>query len=254
MSEKLVKGIFILIIGWLCGELLIKYNFYILGTFIRAVVSVIAISLIVIFQPELRRFLGFIGQTDFWKKAFFHTEKKEKSAKVNVFKELTETVKYLSKTKTGGLIVMQTGDNQASLSEIGTKINAKISSELLLTIFYPGTPLHDGAVVIQDDLILSAGVVLPTTKDPQLSWRYGTRHRAAIGITEISDCYSVVVSEETGDISIAYDGKLKKYESVADFKKDLKNILKIEEEEKKEKLPQKVFDFINFKPHSEEKN
>ena len=98
-SEKLVKGIFMLIFGWIFGELLIKYNFYILGTFIRASVSVIAISLVVIFQPELRRFLGFIGQTDFWKKAFFPVADKEINLKVNVLKELTETVKYLSKTK-----------------------------------------------------------------------------------------------------------------------------------------------------------
>ena len=250
-SERLVKGILILIIAWLCGEILIKFNFYILGTFIRASVSVIAISLIVIFQPELRRFLGYIGQTDFWKKAFFATDKKDNNAKVNVLKELTETVKYLSKTKTGGLIILQTGDNQASLSDVETKIDAKISSELLLTIFFPNTPLHDGAVVIQNERIISAGVVLPTTKDPKLSWRYGTRHRAAIGITEISDCTAIVVSEETGDISIAFDGDLKKYESISDFKADLSRFLKIEDADKKEKLPKKVFDFINFKPNTE---
>ncbi len=250
-SEKLVKGIVILIFGWIFGELLIKYNFYILGTFIRAAVSVIAISLVVIFQPELRRFLGFIGQTDFWKRALFPTDDKEYDSKINVLKELTETVKYLSKTKTGGLMVLQTGDNQAPLSEVGTKIDSKISAELLLTIFFPNTPLHDGAVVIQDDKIVSAGVLLPLTEDPKLSWRYGTRHRAAIGVTEISDCAAIVVSEETGDISIALDGVLKKYESVSDFKDDLGRILKIENENEKEKLPKKVFDFINFKPHSE---
>ena len=250
-SEKLVKGIFILIFGWIFGELLIKYNFYILGAFIRTSVSVIAISLIVIFQPELRRFLGFIGQTDFWKRALFPTDNREYNSKINVLKELTETVKYLSKTKTGGLIVLQTGDNQAAFNTEGTKLDARISSELLLTIFFKNTPLHDGAVVIQDDRIVSAGVVLPTTKDPKLSWRYGTRHRAAIGITEISDFTSIVVSEETGDISIAFDGVLKKYESISDFKDDLGRILKIENENEKEKLPKKVFDFINFKPQKE---
>ena len=250
-SEKLVKGIFMLIFGWILGELLIKYNFYILGTFIRASVSVIAISLVVVFQPELRRFLGFIGQTDFWKKAFFVISDKDNNSKVNVLKELTETVKYLSKTKTGGLMVLQAGDIPAQLSNVGTKIDAKISAELLLTIFFPNTPLHDGAVVIKDDRVVSAGVVLPLTEDPKLSWRYGTRHRAAIGVTEISDCATIVVSEETGDISIVRDGVLKKYESVTDFKDDLGRILKIENENEKEKLPKKVFDFINFKPNSE---
>ena len=250
-SEKLVHGIFILIIGWLIGEILIKFNLNIIGTFIRASIGVISISLIVIFQPELRRFLGFIGQTNFLKKVFLLNSKEENDNRINIVKELTETVKYLSKTKTGGLMVLQTSDNTTGFSEVGTKIDAKISAELLLTIFFPNTPLHDGAVVINEDKIVSAGVLLPLTEDPKLSWRYGTRHRAAIGVTEINDCACIVVSEETGDISIALDGILKKYESVADFKTDLSNILKAETENKTEKLPQKVFDFMNIKPNSE---
>ena len=251
-SETLVKGIVILVFGWLFGEILIKFNFYILGAFIRAIISVIAISLVVIFQPELRRLLNYLGQTNFWKKIFFPSQRDDFDAKTNIVKELTETVKYLSKTKTGGLIVIQTDDSQSTYSEVGTIIDAKITAELLLTIFFPNTPLHDGAVVIKDERIISAGVLLPLTEDPKLSWRYGTRHRAAIGVTEINDCASIVVSEETGDISIAVDGVLKKYKTIADFKTDLQKILKIEEE-KKEKLPQRVFEFINFK-NQETKN
>ena len=252
-SEKLVNGIVILIFGWLLGELLIKYNLPILGTFIRASIGVVAISLIVIFQPELRRFLSFLGQTSFWKKALLPIADEPIDSKTNILQELTETVKYLSKTKTGGLIVLQNELNQSLYSEVGTKIDAKISAELLLTIFFPNTPLHDGAVLIQDERIVAAGVLLPLTEDPKLSWRYGTRHRAAIGVTEVNDCACIVVSEETGDISIALDGELKKYESVADFKADLSRILKIEQEAPKEKLPKKVLDFINFKPHSDVK-
>ena len=250
-SENLVNGIFILILGWLIGEVLIKFNLNILGTFIRASIGVVSISLIVIFQPELRKFLSFIGQTNFLKKVFLFNNKEENDNRINIVKELTETVKYLSKTKTGGLIVLQTSDNKTGFSEVGTRIDAKISAELLLTIFFPNTPLHDGAVVIHEDKIISAGVLLPLTEDPKLSWRYGTRHRAAIGVTEINDCACIVVSEETGDISIARDGILKKYESVADFKTDLSNILKAETETKTEKVPQKVFDFINLKQNSE---
>lgn len=250
-SEKLVKGIFMLILGWLAGEILIKMNLQILGTFIRASICVVAISLVVIFQPELRRILSIIGQTNFWKKTFFSSDNSDNENKVNMLQELTETVKYLSKTKTGGLIVLQNEFNQTLFSEVGTKIDAKVSAELLLTIFFPNTPLHDGAVVIQDERIVAAGVLLPLTEDPKLSWRYGTRHRAAIGVTEVNDCAAIVVSEETGDISISLDGTLKKYESVADFKTDLSHILKIDNGEKKEKIPQKVLDFINFKPNSE---
>ncbi len=250
-SEKLIKGIFILILGWLFGEILIKLNLQIIGTFIRATTGVIAISLVVIFQPELRRILSFIGQTNFWKKSFFSVEKREQDNKITIMQELTETVKFLSKTKTGGLIVLQNEENKSIFSEIGTRLDAKITSELLLTIFFPNTPLHDGAVVIQDSKIVAAGVLLPLTEDPKLSWRYGTRHRAAIGVTEVNDCACIVVSEETGDISIALDGTLKKYESIAEFKEDLSHILKIDTDSKKEKVPQKVLDFISFKPNSE---
>ena len=247
-SERLVKGIFILILGWLCGEILIKFNLNILGAFLRASIGVVAISLVVIFQPELRRFISFIGQTNFFFFFLFSNYNDDKEVKVNVLKELTETVKYLSKTKTGGLMVLQTNANDSAYSEVGTKINACVSAELLLTIFFPNTPLHDGAVVIKDDKIALAGVLLPLTEDPKLSWRYGTRHRAAIGVTEINDCAAIVVSEETGDISIALDGVLKKYESITEFRDDLAKILKIEQDNEQNKLPQKVFEFINFKP------
>lgn len=247
-SEKLVKGILILILCWLFGEFLIKINIQIIGTFIRASISIVALSLIIIFQPELRRFLSYIGQTNFWKKVFLLNNEEEMSEKTDTMQELVETVKYLSKTKTGGLIVIQNDEDTTLYSEIGTKIDAKITTELLLTIFYPSTPLHDGAVIINNKKIVSAGVLLPLTEDPKLSWRYGTRHRAAIGVTEVNDCACIVVSEETGDISVAVDGVLKKYESIMDFKTDLSSILNIDVEEKKEKLPQKVLDFINFRP------
>lgn len=252
-SEKLVRGIIILIFGWLLGEVLIKLNLHILGAFLRGSIGVIAISLVVIFQPELRKFLSYIGQTDFWKKVLFSANNKNTNDKVNLLKELTETVKYLSKTKTGGLIVLQPNDSHYSFSQVGgTKLNAIVSAELLLTIFFHNTPLHDGAVLIQDEKIIYAGLVLPLTGDPQLSWRYGTRHRAAIGVTEVSNCSSIVVSEETGDISIAFDGILKKFESIADFKEELSKILKIEEN-KPTNFTQKAFDFINFKPKDKNK-
>ena len=100
-----------------------------------------------------------------------------------------------------------------------------MSNELILTIFHPNTPLHDGAMVIEGDRILSAGVLLPLTEDPKLSWKYGTRHRAALGMSEVSDAACLVVSEETGDVSICLDGMLKKYEDLTTLKTDLESIL-----------------------------
>ena len=106
-----------------------------------------------------------------------------------------------------------------------------ISTELILTIFHPNTPLHDGAMVIEGSKILSAGVLLPLTEDPKLSWKYGTRHRAAIGMTENTDAACLVVSEETGDVSVTMDGSLKKYDDTPTLKADLENILGIRKSE-----------------------
>lgn len=225
-SESLVRGLIVLLIAWGFSELLIKFNIQIIGTFLKMLVTFIAVSLIVIFQPEMRRFLGYIGQNDFFVNMLFNKNGDRKNAdEVNVVKELIESIKYLSKTKTGALIVLKSKGESLNHNDVGTKLDAILSQELLLTIFHPNTPLHDGAVILDKDKILYAGALLPLTEDPKLSWRYGTRHRAAIGITEISDCACVVVSEETGDVSIATAGNLKKYEDLGNLKADLERIL-----------------------------
>ena len=192
--------------------------------------------MIVIFQPELRRFLGYLGQPDFLKKTFFSSASGSTQAEqdIDVVKEIIEAVKYLTKTKTGALIVFKKSIGSLIYSEVGTTLDAKVSTELILTIFHPNTPLHDGAMVIEGNTILSAGVLLPLTEDPQLSWKYGTRHRAAIGMSEVSDAACLVVSEETGDVSVCMDGLLKKYEDLTTLKTDLNSILGIKTIESKD--------------------
>ena len=228
-SEKLVKGIFILIFMWIMSEVLILINLRILGLFLKGLVTVISLSLIVIFQPELRRFLGYLGQPGFIGRVLFSKENHGtiEDEKVDIIKEIIEAVKYLTKTKTGALIVFKKGIDSGSFHDVGTKIDAIISAELILTIFHPNTPLHDGAMVIDGNKIQSAGVLLPLTEDPKLSWKYGTRHRAAIGMSEVSDAACLVVSEETGDASISMDGLLKKYDDLKTLKEDLESILGI---------------------------
>lgn len=235
-SEKFVKGIFFLIFLWVFSEILTRLDLKIIGMFLKSIVTLISLSLIVIFQPELRRFLGFLGQVDFISRAFSSSNNKtESDEKIDVIKELIEAVKFLSKSHTGALIVFQ-NDLSNTYYDVGTKLNADLSTELLLTIFHPNTPLHDGAIVINGTKIISAGVLLPLTEDPKLSWKYGTRHRAAIGMSETSDAACLVVSEETGDVSIALGGTLKKYEDLITLKNDLETILgykdKINEEKK----------------------
>lgn len=226
-SEKLVKGLFILIFGWILSEVLILINLRILGLFLKGLVTIVSLSLIVIFQPELRRFLGYLGQPGVIGKTLFSKDihSVQKSEEVDIIKEIIESVKYLTKTKTGALIVFKKGLNSGTYSDVGTRIDAIISAELILTIFHPNTPLHDGAMVIDGNKIQSAGVLLPLTEDPKLSWKYGTRHRAAIGMSEVSDAACLVVSEETGDVSICMDGMLKKYEDLKTLKEDLESIL-----------------------------
>ncbi len=225
-AEKLIRGIlFFVITAWLFSAILIFFNFRILGQIAQYLLIGILLSMVIVFQPELRKLLVHLGQTNFVSKNFFNFKNNSHVQKTNVIKEITEAVKYCSRVKRGALMVIQKTEDKSLYNEVGTNINADITAELILTIFFPNTPLHDGAMVIHNDKILAAGVLLPLTEDPKLSWRYGTRHRAAIGASEISDSACIVVSEETGDISIAIDGILKKYEDITKFKEDLEKII-----------------------------
>lgn len=248
-SEKLVKGIIFLIGAWLFSELLIFIDLRILGVFLKFLVALISLSLIVIFQPELRRFLGYLGQPGFISRAIWGPVAVHPSSEnIDVVKEVIEAVKYLSKSRTGALIVFQKDEGSSSYFDVGTKLNADVTTELILTIFHPNTPLHDGAMVINGPKILSAGVLLPLTEDPKLSWKYGTRHRAAIGMSEVSDSACLVVSEETGDVSISLDGALKKYEDLPTLKVDLENLLGYnDKEETAKKTIFKINNLITIK-------
>lgn len=241
-SEKLVKGLMVLIVAWAISELLVHLGLTILGFFVKTVVTIIVFSLVVVFQPELRKFLGYLGQTGFLNKNFFSV-KKSTDTNVRTVKEILEAIKYCSKMHIGALIVFGKQDNDFLFSDVGTKVNADVSCQLILTIFHPNTPLHDGAMVIVDNKITAAGVLLPLTEDPKLSWKYGTRHRAAIGMSEASDCACLVVSEETGDVSIALDGTLRKYEDISELRDDLTKILGFENETNNSLLGFNLFPF-----------
>lgn len=245
-SEKFVKGAFFLVFVWIMSEILIRLDLKILGVFFKSMVALVSLSLIVIFQPELRRFLGFLGEVDFVNRLFSNSNKNKVDKKIDVVKEIIESVKYFSKSHTGALVVFQ-NDLSNTYSDVGTTLNADVSTELLLTIFHTNTPLHDGAVVISGEKIISAGVLLPLTEDPKLSWKYGTRHRAAIGMSEVSDATCLVVSEETGDVSIAVDGSLKKYDDLVSLKADLESILGLKQVEEEKKSGFNFNSFISMK-------
>ncbi|HEX9971727.1 MAG TPA: diadenylate cyclase CdaA [bacterium] len=160
------------------------------------------IAFVILFQPELRRLLIYLGQTPLLRKLL----------KVSINKRMTEDVvkaaMELSKRGFGGLIVMVGNAGIKSIIETGQSLQAKVSVPLIVSIFNPRSPLHDGAVVIQNDIIEAAQCILPLSQNPNLERQYGTRHLAALGLSEESDAVIVVVSEETGKVSLAFEGKL----------------------------------------------
>ncbi len=246
-AEQLLKGILVLILALLLSRM---FNLQIIGTVLENVVNIVIFSLVVIFQPELRRLLGYLGQRGFINKHIINPEGETEIHKI--VDDIVNAVKHLSKSHTGALIVFQNSKSIESATEVGTKLNASISTELLLTIFHPNTPLHDGAVVIKGNKIIASGVLLPLTEDPKLSWQYGTRHRAAIGMSEISDATCLVVSEETGNISVAQGGNLSGIAELSELRAELEFLYGISEEVK-EKPDEEVkdknkFRFYNFFP------
>lgn len=213
---QLVKGIAFLIVGtWLSGILGLNILHYILN----AIMNWGVILIIVIFQPEIRRALEQIGTNKITK--FFGIEKDiVTKTKEDIYKVVIAATE-LSKTKTGALIVMERDIKIKDIIATGVEINGDVSPQVLVNIFVPNTPLHDGAVVISDNKIAAAACMLPLASDSDIAKELGTRHRAAIGISKESDAIAVVVSEETGKISVAKDGTL-----IADVREDvLKKIL-----------------------------
>lgn len=228
-AEQLLKGLFIMLllfVGlWLTAYFL---QMPMLVNVFAASIQILLIGLIVIFQPELRRMLLFLGQGELF--GGHPAQQSPEESKIEyLIQELTETVRFLSKAKRGALIVLESQSSHGGdYLEMGTTLDAKLSTELMLTIFHHNTPLHDGAVVIgPNNRVVAAGVLLPLTEDPKLSWQYGTRHRAAIGLTEISDSRCIVISEETGSISMVQDGKLEKLANAEEFRKLMARIYEV---------------------------
>lgn len=201
---QLIKGIIFLIIASELSKIL-KLNTiaYILSN----TLSILAFAMVVLFQPELRRGLEQIGRSRF--KDIFSFEDTEKKIRTTaMIEEIINACGELSKTFTGALVVIERETKIGEIIKTGIEMDSSISSELLINIFTPNTPLHDGAVVIRENKIKASACFLPLTDNPNLSKELGTRHRAALGITEVSDAIAIVVSEESGKISFALNGGL----------------------------------------------
>lgn len=213
-AEQLAKGILILLAAFFISDF---FDFYTVNWILKQVLSIGLIALIVVFQPELRRGLEYMGRG----KVFGRqngVNRDEVSARVEM---IVRSIGYFADRKEGAIIIVEKDTALSDYAENGTIIDAEISEQLLENIFYKGSPLHDGAVILRDDRIYAAGCVLPLTENTGLSKDLGTRHRAGIGITEVSDALVLIVSEETGIISMASDGKLSRFLDLKTVEKTL---------------------------------
>jgi len=169
----------------------------------RNLATVGFIVLVVVFQPELRSMLAQLGQSRLFRR--FMREQEE-----HAVDQIVKAAMRLSELRYGGLIVIEQGVGLRALAETGKGLDADLSTDLLITLFTPYTPLHDGAVIVRREKIVAAACTLPLTQNAMYSRLYGMRHKAAIGVTEESDAVTVVVSEETGQLSVAYEGRLER--------------------------------------------
>ena len=220
-AVQLIKGVLILVALYMASSVL---KFYTLNYIMSALVQVAMFGMIVIFQPELRNLLEKMGRLKIGHFLGIVTDPAEQGID-NVIENISRASWNMSQTKTGALIVIERNTRLGEYMHSGTIINASVSSELLGNIFVPNTPLHDGAVIIRGNQIITAGCVLPLTANTNLTSELGTRHRAALGLSEASDAVVVVVSEETGKISLAINGSLTRNLTEQSLKKALTKLL-----------------------------
>ena len=201
IAEQLLKGI-ILIVALIPISYILKLDM--LYFILNKTLTIGVLSVVIIFQPEIRRALEHIGRSAF---DDIHNLQGRKERN-EVITEIAIAVESMSESKTGALIVIEQSTGLSEVVESGTIIDAKVSSALIENIFVVNTPLHDGATIIKNGRIYASGCVLPLTDDKTINKKLGTRHRAAIGVSEVSDALVIIVSEETGVISLAVNGRI----------------------------------------------
>jgi len=213
-AEQLLKGILLIVILIPISSL---FHLTMLNWILTKTITIGVLSLIIIFQPEIRRALEHLGRTTFSDKLLAQDEEKLNK----IIAEISNAVENLSYSKTGALIIIEQRTGLEDIAASGIKLDAEVSAALLENIFVVNSPLHDGATIIRNDRIVSSACILPLSSNENINKKLGTRHRAAIGISENSDALIIIVSEETGTISLAVNGTLtRNYDN-----EKLKNIL-----------------------------
>ncbi len=231
-AARIAKSVLLILLFYVLTDLL---SMYLLNYLLEAVLEIGLLALLIMFQPELRRMLEKIGGKSL--REILNLNLKEEQREIDrVIAQTVRACEVLSKEKTGALIVFERSDTLMDHQKNGTIIDAKVTSELLRNIFFTKAALHDGAVLIRQERLAAAGCVLPLTQNRNISSDLGTRHRAAIGMSEASDAVVVVVSEETGTISVAIGGMLKRHLAPQTLEKLLNKELAPETEENNRSL------------------
>lgn len=240
-AQKLFQGLILLVAATLLSEVL---QLKALSFIMRTVMEVGILALVIIFQPELRKILDQIGSQKLANLFNIGRGQEAKSTDAAILQTI-EAVNSMAWTKTGALIIFQREDDLQNIINTGTTINADVNAELLKNLFYNKAPLHDGAVIIANGRIAAAGCILPLTGKQNISKELGTRHRAGLGQSEAYDSLSVIVSEETGDISLAEGGVLKRHLAPETLERLLTaKLLPEEEENTKSALMERVKGWI----------
>ncbi len=243
-AEQLAKGLLLLVIATVLSDF---FHLYTLHWLLSGLMTVGLIAIVVLFQPELRRALEHLGRSRF---ANIMNDIDKDEAK-RMVQEMVRAIETMSSSKTGALMVIEREITLNDIVETGTVIDAFISAEMIGNVFYEGAPLHDGALIIRGDRLYAAGCVLPLTQNKELNKELGTRHRAGIGITENSDALVIIVSEETGVISLAQNGQLTRFIETKRIEKILLNMYL--QEDKKGMVAEKLSRVFNRRDKNAEK-
>ena len=208
-SNSLIKGIgLVLVVAWLSSIL----RFNAVSWLLNQIISIGLVVLVILFQPEFRRALDQLGRSKWMRRVFGLTPPKAEAEQVEKpVNEIVRAMTDMARKKIGALIVVERQTGLGDVIETGTRVDAEISAPLIENIFEPNTPLHDGAMIIRNRRINAAACILPLSEDPNISRDLGTRHHAGIGITETTDAVTLIVSEETGIISMAREGRLTRH-------------------------------------------
>jgi diadenylate cyclase len=217
-AQQLFRGILLIVAAFIASEV---FDLSLLNWLLTSLVTVGLIAVVIVFQPEIRRALEQLGRRGFITGTFRDLSKEESYATVHI---LVDAVDDFSSTRTGALIAIEQETTLADIIETGVVIDGDMSVRLLGNLFYEGSPLHDGAVIIRGNKVYAASCVLPLTSRQDIGKNLGTRHRAGLGLSEVSDAFIIIVSEETGAISVARNGELSRFLDLKSLEKMLLDI------------------------------